>query len=118
MCPPRSDSPGGGPWAPGGVCFSGGQGPSPGTRLLFSRQVMSGSLRPHGLQHARLPCPRLPPRVTERVAVPCGLTDSGPEYEMQLRTSANQQFCFLGVHLGRLVSVHSYKDLDLKLQFN
>ena len=24
---------------------------------LFSRSVMSGSTRPHGLQHARLPCP-------------------------------------------------------------
>ena len=25
--------------------------------LLFSHSVVSGSLRPHGLQHARLPCP-------------------------------------------------------------
>ena len=25
--------------------------------FLFSRSVMSGSLRPHGLQHATLPCP-------------------------------------------------------------
>ena len=25
--------------------------------LLFSRSVMSDSLRPHGLQHAKLPCP-------------------------------------------------------------
>ena len=25
--------------------------------LLFSHQVMSDSLRPHGLQHAKLPCP-------------------------------------------------------------
>ena len=25
--------------------------------LLFSRSVVSNSLRPHGLQHARLPCP-------------------------------------------------------------
>ena len=30
--------------------------------LLFSRQVMSDSLRPHGLQHTRLPCPSPPPR--------------------------------------------------------
>ena len=28
-----------------------------------SRQVMSDSLRPHGLQHTRLPCPSLSPRV-------------------------------------------------------
>ena len=27
--------------------------------LLFSCSVMSDSLRPHGLQHARLPCPSL-----------------------------------------------------------
>ena len=31
--------------------------------LLFSKQVMSDSLRPHGLQHARLPCPSLSPGV-------------------------------------------------------
>ena len=30
--------------------------------LLFSCSVMSNSLWPHGLQHARLPCPSLPPR--------------------------------------------------------
>ena len=27
--------------------------------LLFSRSVVSDSLQPHGLQHARLPCPSL-----------------------------------------------------------
>ena len=31
-------------------------------RLLFSRSVASDSLRPHGLQHARLPCPLPSPR--------------------------------------------------------
>ena len=31
--------------------------------LLFSRSVMSNSLRPHGLQQARLPCPSLSPGV-------------------------------------------------------
>ena len=31
--------------------------------LSFSCQVMSDSLWPHGLQHARLPCPSLSPRV-------------------------------------------------------
>ena len=29
--------------------------------LLFSHSVMSDSLRPHGLQHSRLPCPSLSP---------------------------------------------------------
>ena len=31
--------------------------------LLFSHSVVSNSLRPHGLQHARLPCPSPFPRV-------------------------------------------------------
>ena len=34
-----------------------------GLLLLFSCSVMSDSLRPHGLQQARLPCPPLSPRV-------------------------------------------------------
>ena len=32
------------------------------TLLLFSRSVMSDSLGPHGLQHAKLPCPSPSPR--------------------------------------------------------
>ena len=31
--------------------------------LLFSHSVMTNSLQPHGLQHARLPCPSLSPWV-------------------------------------------------------
>ena len=31
--------------------------------LLFTHQVVSNCLRPHGLQHARLPCPSLSPGV-------------------------------------------------------
>ena len=31
--------------------------------LLFGHSVVSDSLRPHGLQHTRLPCPSLSPRV-------------------------------------------------------
>ena len=31
--------------------------------LLFSCYIVSDSLRPHGLQHARLPCPSPTPRV-------------------------------------------------------
>ena len=31
--------------------------------VQFSRSVMSDSLQPHGLQHARLPCPSLTPRI-------------------------------------------------------
>ena len=32
-------------------------------KLLFSHSVVSKSLQPHGMQHARLPCPSLSPRV-------------------------------------------------------
>ena len=32
--------------------------------LLFIHYVMSDSLQPHGLSHARLPCPSLSPRVS------------------------------------------------------
>ena len=32
-------------------------------QIQFSRSVMSNSLRPHGLQHARPPCPSPTPRV-------------------------------------------------------
>ena len=31
--------------------------------LLFGHSVVSNSLRPHGLQHTRLPCPPLSPRI-------------------------------------------------------
>ena len=31
--------------------------------LLFSHSLVSGSLQPHGLQHARLPCPSPSPRI-------------------------------------------------------
>ena len=33
------------------------------TMLLFSRSVVPNSLWPHGLQHVRLPCPSLLPRI-------------------------------------------------------
>ena len=34
-----------------------------GIMLLFSRSVVSDSLQPHGLQHARLPYPSLSPGI-------------------------------------------------------
>ena len=37
-------------------------GMDPFTSVQFSHSVMSDSLRPHGLQHARLPCPSPTPR--------------------------------------------------------
>ena len=43
-------------------------------RKLLSRSVMSNSLQPHGLQHARLPCPSLSPRVCSNHA--CWVSDA------------------------------------------
>ena len=37
--------------------------------LLFSRQVMSNSLRPHGLQHSRLPCPSPIPSLLKHMSI-------------------------------------------------
>ena len=39
------------------------EGDSQALLLLFSRSVVSDSLRPHGLQHTWLPCPSLSPGV-------------------------------------------------------
>ena len=36
---------------------------TPAVLLVFSQSVVSDSLQPHGLQHARLPCPSLSPGV-------------------------------------------------------
>ena len=38
-----------------------------GQRLLFSRSVVSDSLEPHGLQHAKFPCPS--PSLSEVVRI-------------------------------------------------
>ena len=38
--------------------------------VQFSHSVVSNSLQPHGLQHARLPCPFLSPRVSSDLLFP------------------------------------------------
>ena len=38
--------------------------------VQFSRSVMSGSLKPHGLQHAMLPCPSPTPRTCSNSCLP------------------------------------------------
>ena len=40
-----------------------------GTTVQFSRSVMSDSLRTHGLQHARPPCPSPTPRVYSLMSI-------------------------------------------------
>ena len=37
--------------------------------LLFSRSILSDSLQPHGLQHARLPCPSLSPSLLRLMSI-------------------------------------------------
>ena len=37
--------------------------------LLFSHSVVSDFLRPHGPQHARLPCPLPPPRICSLMSI-------------------------------------------------
>ena len=37
--------------------------------LLFSHSVVSDFLQPHGLQHARLPCPFPPPRICSLMSI-------------------------------------------------
>ena len=46
---------------PLGILYTAEYGITP-LLLLFSHSVVSDSLWPHGLQHARLPCPSLTPR--------------------------------------------------------
>ena len=41
----------------------------PSIILSFSHSVVSDSLWPHGLQHARLPCPSLSPRVCSNMSI-------------------------------------------------
>ena len=50
--------------------------------VLFSYPVMSDSLWPHGLQHARLPCPSLSPRI-------CSLTPLSQWYHPTISFSVN-----------------------------
>ena len=44
---------------------------SPISSVQFSRSVMSDSLRPHGLQHARLPCPSPTPGAYSKLCPLC-----------------------------------------------
>ena len=43
--------------------------PSVWSLLLFSRSVVSYSFWPHGLQHARLPCPSVSPRIFQLMSI-------------------------------------------------
>ena len=62
------------------------QGPFGKILLLFSHWVMSDSLRPHGLQHARIPCPSPFPgvaqthvhRVSDAIQLSCPLPSPSP----------------------------------------
>ena len=40
-----------------------------GSQELFSCSIVSNSLQPHGLQHARLPCPSLSPSLLKFMSI-------------------------------------------------
>ena len=46
--------------------------------LLFSRQVVSDSSRPIGLQHARLPCPSPSPRLPKVISIESVMPSNHP----------------------------------------
>ena len=50
--------------------------------LFFSRSVLSESLQPHELQHARLPCPSLSPRVCSNSCPLSWMVAIQPSYPM------------------------------------
>ena len=60
---PRSQSGRQTPLSPLTISFPSQLPPGNCGSWCFAHSVMSGSLRPHGPQHARLPCPSLSPRV-------------------------------------------------------
>ena len=80
--------------------------------LLFSHSVMSDSLRPHGLQHTRLSCPSLSPRVCS-VSCPlsqwCYLTISSSvahfSYLASFPASGSFLLCWLSASGGQSIRV-------------
>ena len=84
--------------------------------LLFSHSVVSDSLRPHGLQHARLPCPSPSPGNRSNSCPSnwwCHLTISSSVFPF---SSCLQSFP-ASSSFGNLVSSHQEaKVLELQLQ--
>ena len=83
-------------------------------RLLFSHYVSSDSSRPHGLQHDRLPCPSLSPRVC---------SDSCPLsqwcYPIVSSPAAHSLFAFnLSQHQGVFKWVSSLHQVAKVLEFH
>ena len=68
--------------------------------LLFSHLVMSDSLRPRGLQHARLPCPPPSPRICSNS---CPLSHNAIEPSHPLSTPCSSAFT-LSQHQSFLMS--------------
>ena len=79
--------------------------------VQFSRSVMSDSLRPHGLQHSRLPCPSPTPGacsdstdgVSDAIQPSCPLLSSSPAFSLAQhqglfqRVSSSHQVAKVGV---------------------
>ena len=83
--------------------------------LFFSCSVVSNSLRPHGLQHARLPCPSLSPWVYSNwcplswrchPTISSSVTPSPPALSLSLRSFPMiLPFASGGQSIGALASV-------------
>ena len=85
--------------------------------LLFSHSVVSGSLQPHGLQHDRLPCPLLYPRVCSNS---CPLTQwCHPTVSFSVATfsSCPQFFCIrvFSSELAHRIRWPKYRSFSISL---
>ena len=61
-------------------------------RLLFSFSVISDCLQAHGLQHTKVPCPSLSPRVCSN-SCPTTERSSGFSYSLQFQSElGNKEF--------------------------
>ena len=74
--------------------------------LLLSHSVMSSSLRPRGLQHARLPCLSLSPRVcSNSSSLSRWCRKSFKKFFSLLKTSSAFHFCTNPITLSSLFSI-------------
>ena len=83
--------------------------------LLFSRPVMSDSLRPHGLQHARPPCPHNLPEFAQ-VHVHCLDDAIQPSHPLMPSTPALSLSQHQGLFQWAVCSYQMTQILKLQLQ--
>ena len=84
---------------------------------------MSTSLRPHGLQHTRLPCPPLPPRVCSSSCPMCQwcyltISSSAASFSFCLQSFQHQGFFQWVVSLHQVAKVLEFQLQPLVLPMN